>query len=1141
MSDIEKYNPNSTVLYRSLLSWINSFDNIKPKITSLTDLSDSRIFVECVRKATPIRRTQSFQHSSIVQKIQFDSPPGEDHESNFSEVVLIFSEFFGFALDKAIFIRELLTRSESEFIKLVLVFLAYALQQKPNELIIQKILSLENEVQVTLRKLIEEMFQKLGSKQSDIIQDLIIESDLDFSETQNEVIDNSDEMIDLPENPELATPPLRSPEPSPAEIPPADKLIIEPISSPFNSPVQNTTSQEEIQFGVTCRYYGFDSPAALKWINKPELRRIKRQDSSRPTPPKVHELRQLQYMVNQQQEEIHSLKRFCQECENELADSGNRCRILESECTTLRLERESTRDLEDEKKALHEQNQTFERENKSLKQEVSALSEYRDKCSRLQNMAEELASTAKGNQLLLLSAEKLQLELTTEKDTCFNLQSEKASLERASLEQQATIQVLEQGKEELRGELEVMRNRADHLHADLRQLKEGEIKDIKLDEKESESMRSDEFALLFKIKLLEDKIHELRKLIPVAAERDAIQVELQRTTKELDAMRESNQELTKLFSEVKTCNLRLEGKLVDFENCKSKLDSAKEDLTSLQKENSSLSLELQSNSSTHRTISTEKDRLQLCLDQSEREKAMLKRRATELDATVISVQETYNELFALKHKLVLDNDNLEKELMEIKVNKSLLQDRETRTATELNAVISQRTEEQTELNAKLAALQETNCTLENGLRNIQMKVYTATSECALKEEVISSLSESSRKKELDLSEALESAKSRNDELQSEVNQVKCEYATIQGQLEILTKRYERKAEELENETKDFKKCQKELELKLEQAGNQFADRKSALQGHVCSLEENVQALAHDNQSLQQEKQRLTAIVKEYESMEAETNLRVREELDEKKNRVWMLEEKLDDIENERNSLHSQVRSLNVQLQFAETQLMEKNKSDANKFSRASHRTESITVPTIKRPDFEFTNINNSSSQHAIPAPRSNWRDSVETNYSQPTSRSSSRAALYSSAIEPESSVSSITPANMPDTSIYRTDEIKRRNAQNLPHLKSSYPVEFQTTSVSERYLQSQNRDADVNPRYQPSKMSQTHPNVSFIADNPPKRKALAFEVDVGVPEAPKVKKEKDNAAQQPRMLRSHRTRPATVLPTSTSTNKKKRT
>ena len=90
-------------------------------------------------------------------------------------------------------------------------------------------------------------------------------------------------------------------------------------------------------------------------------------------------------------------------------------------------------DLQDEKVALHQQTELLGKENASLKKEVRALSGYKDRCEHLQDMSDELASTAKGNQMLLLNAEKLQLELNSEKDKTFQLEAEKSSVEHTVL------------------------------------------------------------------------------------------------------------------------------------------------------------------------------------------------------------------------------------------------------------------------------------------------------------------------------------------------------------------------------------------------------------------------------------------------------------------------------------------------------------------------------------------------------------------------------------------------------------------------------------------------------------------------------------------------------------------------------------
>ena len=161
-------------------------------------------------------------------------------------------------------------------------------------------------------------------------------------------------------------------------------------------------------------------------------------------------------------------------------------------------------------------------------------------------------------------------------------------------------------------------------------------------------------------------------------------------------------------------------------------------------------------------------------------------------------------------------------------------------------------------------------------------------------------------------------------------------------LEISNKRFERKAEQLKQETSDFKECKKTLETNLKQVEKQLSLRETVLQNTIDGLRAETLGLAHSNQTLQQEKQKLALMVKEYELMQEDNTSSVLEELEESNNRTKALEEILDDVECERNTLHSQIRSLNVQLQFAENQLIvEQNKSkiELNRDTKGGYRTE----------------------------------------------------------------------------------------------------------------------------------------------------------------------------------------------------------
>ena len=93
---------------------------------------------------------------------------------------------------------------------------------------------------------------------------------------------------------------------------------------------------------------------------------------------------------------------------------------------------------------------------------------------------------------------------------------------------------------------------------------------------------------------------------------------------------------------------------------------------------------------------------------------ILQRQVTELDTTVLSIQVMYNELFCLLEKLILDNDTMDKELLELRSYKNLLEEREARASKELN-FISQRNDQFFQLNSKMSALQEKNSVMQSEL------------------------------------------------------------------------------------------------------------------------------------------------------------------------------------------------------------------------------------------------------------------------------------------------------------------------------------------------------------------------------------------------------------------------------------------
>ena len=289
-------------------------------------------------------------------------------------------------MDQAISLPGLLSGCEEEFVKLLLIFLAYAVQQKPNEPIIQNILKLDTEVQVTLGKLIEEMFKKLGGKQIETIRDLVISIDMEFSPSLGATIEELDNFMitEMPDTTKTVTPPLHvSPDPLPLDNPVAkDVFKLSRIPRPA--------------------HHVFDSPAS-RWISQ-----LGTPGNTNHNLEKVHELCQLQHMVSQQQEEIHVLRKSCEEKETELIESLEKLEESEIGCRELSATRGIVSDLQDENVALHQQTELLGKENESLQKEVRALSGYKDRCEHLQDMSAEFASTAKGYQMLLLNSELKQ-------------------------------------------------------------------------------------------------------------------------------------------------------------------------------------------------------------------------------------------------------------------------------------------------------------------------------------------------------------------------------------------------------------------------------------------------------------------------------------------------------------------------------------------------------------------------------------------------------------------------------------------------------------------------------------------------------------------------------------------------------------
>ena len=382
---------------------------------------------------------ESLRNDSAVKSLQFEtSNIVLNHESNFSKILATFTCFFNKPIDQAISLPGLLSGCEQEFVKLLLIFLTYAVLQKPNEAVILNILNLDKDVQMTLRKLIIEMFMILHSKQIEPIRDFVNSIEMEFRRSLRATIKESENLMSTESSvtTETVTPPLHaSPDPLPL-----DKPEVKHLSPLYNTPVLR--SQDSI-FGVTEMYYEYDPQRSLR-----------RSVNTRNTPANFDELCQLQHELNQQWDEIHVLNQCCEKYETELTESSEKLQEFENVCRELSAMRRKVSNLRDDNVALHQETGLLGKENASLNKEVRALSGYKDRCEHLQDMSDELASTEKGYQMVLLNAQKLQLELISEKDKTFQLETEKSSAEQTVLELQASSEILGQRKQQLEEGLE---------------------------------------------------------------------------------------------------------------------------------------------------------------------------------------------------------------------------------------------------------------------------------------------------------------------------------------------------------------------------------------------------------------------------------------------------------------------------------------------------------------------------------------------------------------------------------------------------------------------------------------------------------------------------------------------------------------
>ena len=510
----------------SLLCWINSFQNVKQRLTSLTELTDTRFLINCILAATADKSLLPgpLRNDSAVKSLQFETYNiVQNHKSNFSKILATFTCFFNKPIDRAISLPGLLSGCEQEFVKLLLIFLTYAVLQKPNEAAIMNILNLDKDVQITLAYLIIETFKNLCIKQIQPIRSLVSSIEMEFSPSHRATIKEWENLMstESSDSTETVTPPLHaSPDPLPL-----DKPDVQHLSPLYNTPVLRY--QDSI-FSVKEKYYEYDPQRSLR-----------RSVNTRNTPANFDELAQLQYEINQQRDKIHVLNQCCEKYETEQTESSKVLVEFEIVCRKLSAMGRKVSNLQEDNVALNQQTVLLGEENISLSKEVGALSGYKDRCEHLQDQRDELSSTEKGYLILQLKADKLQHELNSKKIIIFRLETEKSSFEQTVWELQASSEILGQRKQQLEEELEQVTDRCTQLEADLSALKHSKVEDVVvLDDGERMSERSDEIALLLKIAQLEDDINELRKLLPKAGERDQLEVQLESTMyKELQELR----------------------------------------------------------------------------------------------------------------------------------------------------------------------------------------------------------------------------------------------------------------------------------------------------------------------------------------------------------------------------------------------------------------------------------------------------------------------------------------------------------------------------------------------------------------------------------------------------------------------------